>query len=111
MLWSLFHLSFAFLDPTCYIFLHCTDLTHILETLGERMDPVETEEMMLLADEDGDGNINYEEFISMLFKVSVWKCVLIRRYFAYFRDLTAKNIRILCRKEKNVQKFKKMLRK
>ena len=83
MLWSLFHLSFAFLDPNCYIFLHCTDLTHILETLGERMDPVETEEMMLLADEDGDGNINYEEFISMLFKVSVWKCVLIERYFAY----------------------------
>ena len=25
--------------------------------------------MMILADEDGDGNINYEEFISMLFKV------------------------------------------
>ena len=33
------------------------------------MAPEETQEMMVLADEDGDGNINYEEFISMLFKV------------------------------------------
>ena len=39
--------------------------------------------MMLLADEDGDGNINYEEFISMLFKVSVWKCVLIKIYISW----------------------------
>ena len=45
------------------------DLTHILETLGDKLAAVETREMMALADEDGDGNINYEEFISMLFKV------------------------------------------
>ena len=44
-------------------------MTHILETLGDKLAPVETREMMALADEDGDGNINYEEFISMLFKV------------------------------------------
>ena len=52
-----------------FIFLHCVDLTHILETLGDKLAHMETEEMMVLADEDGDGNINYEEFISMLFKV------------------------------------------
>ena len=25
---------------------------------------------MCLADEDGDGNVNYEEFVTMLFKVN-----------------------------------------
>ena len=45
------------------------------------MDKVESEEFMRLADLDGDGNVNYEEFVTMLFKVSIRKnytisCVL-----------------------------------
>ena len=32
------------------------------------MDKVESEEFMRLADLDGDGNVNYEEFVTMLFK-------------------------------------------
>ena len=50
-------------------------MTRILETLGDKLAPVETQEMMILADEDGDGNINYEEFISMLFKVGLLRLV------------------------------------
>ena len=33
-----------------------------------QMDKVESEEFMRLADLDGDGNVNYEEFVTMLFK-------------------------------------------
>ena len=32
------------------------------------MDKVESQEFMRLADLDGDGNVNYEEFVTMLFK-------------------------------------------
>ena len=57
------------------LFLFYPDLTRILETLGDKLAPVETQEMMILADEDKDGNINYEEFISMLFKVGLLRLV------------------------------------
>ena len=52
------------------------DLTNILENLGEKLSAVETREMMVMADEDGDGNINYEEFISMLFKVIIMMMIM-----------------------------------
>ena len=81
-----------FFEEYFQFYKYFADLTHILETLGERMDPVETEEMMLLADEDGDGNINYEEFISMLFKVSVWKCILIKRYILNISETSQSRI-------------------
>ena len=51
-------------------------MTNILETLGEKLSAVETREMMVMADEDGDGNINYEEFISMLFKVIIMMMIM-----------------------------------
>ena len=59
-------------------------MTHILETLGDKLAPMETREMMVLADEDGDGNINYEEFISMLFKVVIM--IIILMIFNIYRD-------------------------
>ena len=31
---------------------------------------------MFEADEDGDGNVNYEEFVTMLFKVEI-DCILL----------------------------------
>ena len=57
------------------------DLTNILETLGEKLSAVETREMMVMADEDGDGNINYEEFISMLFKVVIMMMMMMTMIF------------------------------
>ena len=41
--------------------------------------------MMILADEDGDGNINYEEFISMLFKVGVTQATLLLGIHLFFQ--------------------------
>jgi len=60
--------AFRCFDKDALGYIPVPKLTHILETLGDKLAPVETREMMILADEDGDGNINYEEFISMLFK-------------------------------------------
>ena len=73
------------------LFLFCLDLTRILETLGDKLAPVETQEMMILADEDGDGNINYEEFISMLFKVGLLRLVGGLTNNACFRDPMGKH--------------------
>ena len=61
-----------------------SDLTHVLQTLGDTLSPPETlvflqerkfwkiilcQELMNEADLDGDGNVNYEEFVTMIFKV------------------------------------------
>ena len=70
MPWAIFLFQVSRMHKTkVYNMTKIKDLTHILETLGDKLAAVETREMMALADEDGDGNINYEEFISMLFKV------------------------------------------
>ena len=70
MLWDIFQFQVGLLRYFLFtIYISPTDLTHILENLGDKLASLETQEMMILADEDGDGNINYEEFISLLFKV------------------------------------------
>ena len=40
-----------------------------MQTLGEKLSSAETQELIQEADLDGDGNVNYEEFVTMLFKV------------------------------------------
>ena len=67
-------------------FITVPDLTHVLQvewakarcaqglrlymqTLGEKLSSAETQELIQEADLDGDGNVNYEEFVTMLFKV------------------------------------------
>lgn len=39
-----------------------------MTSLGDVLSEVETEELIAEADIDGDGNINYEEFVEMLFR-------------------------------------------
>merc|ERR1719347_2390605 len=60
--------AFRVFDKEGHGFISVPDLTHVLQTLGEKLAPDETQELMSEADLDGDGNINYEEFITMLFK-------------------------------------------
>ena len=47
------------------------ELEHVLATLGEKLTPDEIKEFIDVADIDGDGNVNYEEFVTMLFKVKM----------------------------------------
>ena len=39
-----------------------------MQSFGEVLTLEETEELIAEADIDGDGNVNYEEFIGMIFK-------------------------------------------
>ena len=44
------------------------ELRQIMCNLGERLTDEEVEAMVKEADTDGDGEINYEEFVRMMFK-------------------------------------------
>ncbi len=41
-------------------------LRHVMLNLGERLTEEEVEEMIREADVDGDGSVNYEEFVKMM---------------------------------------------
>ena len=50
------------------------ELRDVMEELGEDMNEKELEEMIHEADADGDGEINYEEFTSMMRARSAANC-------------------------------------
>lgn len=41
-------------------------LRHVMTNLGEKLTDEEVEEMIKEADVDGDGQVNYEEFVRMM---------------------------------------------
>ena len=51
-------------DGNGYITSH--ELRHVMTNLGEALSPEEVEEMIKEADLDGDGQIDYEEFVRMM---------------------------------------------
>jgi len=47
-------------------FISAAELRHIMTHLGEKLSEEEVNEMMKEADPDGDGQVNYEEFIKVI---------------------------------------------
>ena len=43
-----------------------SELRHAMTSLGEKLSPDEVDEMLREADGDGDGLVNYVEFVSIL---------------------------------------------
>ena len=41
-------------------------LRHVMTNLGEKLTDEEVDEMIREADIDGDGQVNYEEFVTMM---------------------------------------------
>merc|ERR1719474_630371 len=60
--------AFRVFDKEGHGFISTQDLTEVMLKLGEKLTIEETEEMIYEADLDGDGNVNYEEFVTILFK-------------------------------------------
>uniref|UniRef100_A0A8C4NMR1 Calmodulin 2 n=1 Tax=Eptatretus burgeri TaxID=7764 RepID=A0A8C4NMR1_EPTBU len=47
-------------------FISAAELRHVMTNLGEKLTDEEVDEMIREADIDGDGQVNYEEFITMM---------------------------------------------
>ena len=47
-------------------FISAAELRHVMTNLGEKLTDAEVNEMIGEADIDGDGQVNYEEFVSMM---------------------------------------------
>nr|XP_022331536.1 neo-calmodulin-like [Crassostrea virginica] len=58
--------AFRLFDKDENGFISADELRHIMTNLGERLTEEECFEMIKEADVDGDGQINYEEFIKMM---------------------------------------------
>lgn len=58
--------AFRVFDREGHGFITVPDLCQVLTTLGDKLTKEESEELISEADIDGDGNVNYEEFVTML---------------------------------------------
>jgi len=58
--------AFRVFDKDGNGFISATELRHVMTNLGEKLTDEEVDEMIKEADLDGDGQINYEEFVSVM---------------------------------------------
>jgi calmodulin len=58
--------AFKVFDKDGNGFISAAELRHIMTNLGEKLTDEEVDEMIREADIDGDGQINYEEFVKMM---------------------------------------------
>jgi calmodulin len=61
MVWTLVCRAFSHLTV-----MLCVQLRHVMTNLGEKLSDEEVDEMIREADVDGDGQVNYEEFVKMM---------------------------------------------
>merc|ERR1739845_21182 len=58
--------AFKVFDRDANGFISAAELRHVMTNLGEKLTGEEVDEMIREADVDGDGQINYEEFVKMM---------------------------------------------
>merc|ERR1712179_375209 len=58
--------AFRVFDREGHGFITVPDLAQVLTSLGDKLSEEESQELIAEADIDGDGNVNYEEFVTML---------------------------------------------
>eukprot|EP00249_Psilotum_nudum_P027127 c34457_g1_i1 orf=65-628(+) len=58
--------AFRVFDKDQNGFISAQELRHVMTNLGEKLTDDEVDEMIREADVDGDGQINYEEFVRMM---------------------------------------------
>ena len=58
--------AFKVFDKDGNGYISAAELRHIMTNLGEKLTDEEVDEMIREADVDGDGQINYDEFVDMV---------------------------------------------
>ena len=58
--------AFAVFDKDGNGYISAAELRHVMNNLGEKLTDEEVDEMIREADVDGDGQVNYEEFVLMM---------------------------------------------
>ncbi|XP_066264508.1 calmodulin-beta-like [Branchiostoma lanceolatum] len=58
--------AFRVFDTNGDGFLSAEELRHVMTCLGQQLTDEDVEDMVRLADKDGDGKINYAEFAAMM---------------------------------------------
>ena len=58
--------AFRVFDKDQNGFISAAELRHVMTNLGEKLSDEEVGEMIREADVDGDGNINYDEFVKVM---------------------------------------------
>ncbi|XP_038066029.1 calmodulin-beta-like [Patiria miniata] len=58
--------AFRVFDKDGNGFISAAELRHVMLSLDDKVDKHEVEEMIRDADVDGDGQVNYEEFVAMM---------------------------------------------
>ncbi|KAL4371815.1 hypothetical protein AHAS_Ahas06G0203500 [Arachis hypogaea] len=80
--------AFRVFDKDQNGFISAAELRHVMTNLGEKLTDEEVDEMIREADVDGDGQINYEEFVKVMmakpllsFGVSMELCSFVNAIF------------------------------
>ncbi|WAR18956.1 CALM-like protein [Mya arenaria] len=58
--------AFRAFDKDSNGFISPAELRHVMTNLGEMLTEEEVDEMIRAADMDGDGQVNFEEFVKMM---------------------------------------------
>ncbi|KAJ0987294.1 hypothetical protein J5N97_005650 [Dioscorea zingiberensis] len=61
--------AFKFIDKDQNGFISAAELRQVMINLGEKVTDEEVDEMMRMADIDGDGQVNYEEFVKLMLAI------------------------------------------
>ncbi|CAM8911775.1 unnamed protein product [Rhodiola kirilowii] len=61
--------AFKVFDKDQNGYISATELRHVMINFGEKMTDEEVEQMIREADLDGDGQVNYEEFVKMMMAI------------------------------------------
>jgi len=77
--------AFKVFDKDGNGFISAAELRHVMTNLGEKLTDTEVDDLIKEADVDGDGQINYEEFVKLM--LSKWRKTKLFKEFILFQNI------------------------